>query len=44
MVRCDREYSGQFDPTLNLTYEVVRDVLKEVNSNFIDNFVHFGGD
>ena len=44
MVRCNPEYEGQFDPTLDLTYEVVSDVLNYVNNTFIDNYVHFGGD
>lgn len=37
-------YTGQFDPTLDLTYQVIEDVLREVNEMFIDSVVHFGGD
>lgn len=44
-LNCDGEpYTGQFDPTLDLTYQVVGDVLKEINEMFIDQVVHFGGD
>lgn len=28
IVRCNDEYKGQFDPTLDLTYNVVNDVMK----------------
>lgn len=28
VVRCNTEYAGQFDPTLDLTYDVVNDVMK----------------
>jgi hexosaminidase len=44
VVKCNKEYQGQFDPTLNLTYEVVNDVMLEVNNKFIDGYAHFGGD
>lgn len=44
VVRCNSVYSGQFDPTLNLTYDVVTEVMKYVNSKFEDPYVHFGGD
>lgn len=37
-------YHGQFDPTINLTYEVVSDVTQYVNSIFKDKYVHLGGD
>ena len=37
-------YAGQFDPTLDHTYEVMSDVLDYINETFIDNYVHFGGD
>lgn len=37
-------YQGQFDPTLDQTYDLVRDVLREVNEMFIDPVVHLGGD
>lgn len=37
-------YQGQLDPTLDLTYDVIRDVLKEINEMFTDPIVHFGGD
>lgn len=29
---------------MNLTYEVVNDVMLEVNNTFIDGYAHFGGD
>lgn len=44
MVKCNAVYSGQFDPTLDLTYEVVNDVMNYVNQVFEDPYVHFGGD
>lgn len=44
MVRCDRKYDGQFDPTNNLTYEVLSSVLTEANKTFEDPYIHFGGD
>jgi hexosaminidase len=37
-------YTGQFDPTLDLTYKVLEDVLREVDAMFIDPIMHFGGD
>ena len=44
IVNCNTEYKGQFDPTLNKTYDVVKNVMQYVNNTFIDNYVHFGGD
>ena len=44
IVNCNSEYQGQFDPTLNKTYEVVKNVMNYVNNTFADNYVHFGGD
>lgn len=41
---CDGIYVGQFDPTLNETYDLVDDVLRHVTETFPDNYVHFGGD
>lgn len=35
---------GQFDPSLPLTWEVVTEVMKYINSTFEDEYVHFGGD
>ena len=35
---------GQFDPTLELTWEAVSKVFSYVNSTFDDQFIHFGGD
>lgn len=35
---------GQFDPTLDLTWEAVKEVITYVNNTFDDNYVHFGGD
>mgnify|MGYP000887763616 CR=1 FL=1 len=43
-LNCDGIYQGQLDPTLPLTWEVLEDVLKYVDSIFSDNYVHFGGD
>lgn len=45
-VKCEAEevYNGQLDPTEDLTWEVVAGVLKYLNSTFIDDYVHFGGD
>ncbi len=44
IVNCDNMYNGQFDPTLDLTYEVIRDVMNQINNTFSDNYVHFGGE
>ena len=44
IVNCNTEYDGQFDPTLNKTYDVIKNVMQYVNSTFADNYVHFGGD
>lgn len=44
IVNCNTEYKGQFDPTINKTYEVVKKVMEYVNTTFTDNYVHFGGD
>ena len=44
VVKCDQAYDGQFDPTLNLTYEVVETVLQYLNKVSDDPYVHFGGD
>lgn len=43
-IECDAPYNGQFDPTLDLTYQVVEDVMRETNELFIDPVIHFGGD
>lgn len=32
------------DPTNALTFEVVSDVITEINELFPDSLVHFGGD
>jgi hexosaminidase len=37
-------FEGQFNPILNLTYDVLTDVTKYVNSIFTDKYVHLGGD
>ena len=44
VVQCRRPDEGQFDPTLSLTYETVKEVLEEVDSTFSDPYIHFGGD
>jgi N-acetyl-beta-hexosaminidase len=41
---CNEDYEGQLDPTLNLTMEVVKDVLTYIHTAFDDDYVHFGGD
>jgi hexosaminidase len=43
-LNCNGKYQGQLDPTLNLTWDVLTDVLKYVNSTFTDDYTHFGGD
>ena len=35
---------GQFDPTIDLTWQAVTEVLSYVNDTFDDDYVHFGGD
>ena len=42
-VKCG-PFEGQLDPTVNLTYEVVRGILEDTLSYFPDEFVHLGGD
>lgn len=32
------------NPTKNLTWQVLNEVLDYVNQTFIDDYVHFGGD
>ena len=44
VVRCNNVYTGQFDPTLNVTYEVVTKVMEYVNKFSEDPYIHFGGD
>ncbi len=44
IVRCNLVYTGQFDPTLESTYDLVNQVMKYVNTTFADSYVHFGGD
>lgn len=36
--------SGQVDPTMDYTYEVLKNIFQELNEIFTDEFVHFGGD
>ncbi len=43
-VNCNGIYMGQFDPSLDLTWEVVEEVMRYINSTFEEDFVHFGGD
>ena len=43
-LNCDGIYEGQLNPTLNLTWEVLENVLDYVNTTFGDDYVHFGGD
>jgi hexosaminidase len=35
---------GQLDPTIDLTWEVLSDVLKHVNRLSLSDYVHLGGD
>lgn len=44
VVRCNSVYTGQFDPTLNVTYEVVSKVMNYLNQYSSDPYIHFGGD
>ena len=44
VLKCNHDYEGQFDPTLDLTYDVVVDTFKFINDIFTDDYVHFGGD
>ncbi len=44
VVKCNNAYEGQFDPTLDLTYDVVKQVMTHTNAIFHDPYVHFGGD
>lgn len=41
---CNGIYMGQFDPTLNLTWDVVEKVMDYINTTFNDQYVHLGGD
>jgi hexosaminidase len=41
---CSNPYAGQFDPTMDKTYEWVDQVLNYTVQKFPDSFVHFGGD
>lgn len=43
-LKCDGRYNGQFDPTLNLTYEVIENIMREIHEIFPNSIVHFGGD
>ena len=44
VVRCNSVYTGQFDPTLNLTYDLVYHVMNYADEMFEDPYIHFGGD
>lgn len=43
-LNCNGIYMGQFDPTLDLTWDVVNKVFTYLNNTFDDEYVHFGGD
>jgi hexosaminidase len=43
-LNCDGSYQGQLDPTLDLTWQVLEEVMGYVNRTFPDAYVHFGGD
>jgi hexosaminidase len=44
VLNCNNIYEGQFDPTLNDTYNLVYHVLNYANEAFEDPYIHFGGD
>jgi hexosaminidase len=41
---CNGIYMGQFDPTIDLTWEVVDEVMSFIDESFDDEYVHLGGD
>lgn len=43
-LNCNGIYMGQFDPTLQMTWDVVQKVFTYVNNTFEDDYIHFGGD
>lgn len=44
VVKCNSLYTGQFDPTLDLTYDLVYHVMNYADLMFEDPYIHFGGD
>ena len=44
VVNCNNIYTGQFDPTLDQTYDLVYHVMNYANILFDDPYIHFGGD
>jgi len=43
-LNCTTYAFGQFDPTLNLTYDVVKGVMNDTDKYFDVDYIHFGGD
>ncbi len=43
VLNCGGVYQGQLDPTMDLTFELLKNVFTYVNSTFEDQYVHFGG-
>lgn len=43
VLNCGGVYQGQLDPTMDLTFELLKNVSTYVNSTFEDQYVHFGG-
>jgi len=37
-------YNNQIDPTIDLTYEVNKGILTDLQNYFPDEFIHMGGD
>ena len=44
VLSCNKMYAGQLDPTMDLTYQTVNELMKFVDKTFEDPFVHFGAD
>ena len=44
MTKCDGERSDILNPTVPETFDIVEDILQEVNASFIDSYLHIGGD
>jgi len=43
-LNCSQTYNGQFDPTMNETYDTITKVFNETKDLFPDDMIHFGGD
>ena len=44
VLNCGDTYQGQLDPTMDLTFELLKTVFTYVNSTFDDQYVHLGGE